>query len=186
MVFDDIGKKIMNWMKWVCIIGWVVVVVEMIGELVMIGDAGWQTLEAKYGTDEEFLCGVLAVLGAVIKAAAVYVGTWLLYGFGQLVDDVHQMRTNGSQTAVTVSVDGEKKTVVTTENPVSSSAGAKWRCAKCGAENPVSRGACQKCGADKYSRPSHAASLGKTWRCPKCGEENSASRASCKSCGTYK
>ncbi len=185
-VFDQIGQRIMNWMKWVCIIGWIYVAIKLISEWVTISDAGWQWLETKYGTDERFWCSVLAFINALLTAGGVYVATWVLYGFGQLVDDVHHMRTKGGQTAVTVSVDGEKKTVVTTEKTESSSFGANWKCSKCGTENPVFKAACKKCGADKYSRPGQASSSGPKWRCPKCGEENPTSRASCKSCGAYK
>lgn len=184
-MFDDIGKKIMDWMKWVCIVGWIFVVVDLIGEIAIISDMGWRELELAYGTDSNGTAIFLAILGAVGKLAAVYVGTWILYGFGQLVDDVHEMRTKDAPMAVTVSMDGEKKVTVTKEQPDASKE-AKWRCAKCGAENPLYKATCQGCGADKFSRPGSTASSGPKWRCPKCGTENSNSRVSCQNCGAYK
>lgn len=99
-VHNDIGRKIMDWMKWVCIIGWVYVVIDLIGEIAVISDAGKTWLQANYGTDSGFMAVLQALINAALAAAGIYVGSWVLYGFGQLVDDVHAMRGKNSAAPV--------------------------------------------------------------------------------------
>lgn len=184
-MFNDIGKKIMNYMKTICVITIICIIISLIFDIISIASMHYSQLEAKYGANDAAAPILSSIFSHFLTAAGIYVGSWVLYAFGQLVDDVHAMRTNNAPVSLTVNVDGESKTVVTSQ-PSASSNGTKWKCANCGMDNPVFKGKCQKCGADKYNRSVVTTVAGSTWTCAKCGSKNPVSRASCKDCGTYK
>ena len=72
-LYADIGVKIKNWAKWIFI-------VEAIGAVI----SGIVLF-----ADEFILAGLLTLVCGPIIAL---VSTWLLYAFGQLVDDTHAIR----------------------------------------------------------------------------------------------
>ena len=181
-MFNDIGKKIMNYMKTICVIAIICIIISLVFDIISIASMHSSQLIAKYGANDAAAPILSSIFAHLLTAAGIYVGSWVLYAFGQLVDDVHAMRTNNAPVSLTVNVDGESKTVVTSQ-PSASSHGTKWKCAKCGMDNPVFKGKCQKCGADKYNRSVVTTVAGSTWTCAKCGSENPVSRVSCKNCG---
>jgi|GEM_PF-1092379 len=77
-LYTDIGVKIKNWAKWIFI-------VEAIGAVI----AGIVLL-----ADEFILAGLLTLVCGPIIAL---VSTWLLYAFGQLVDDTYAIRNQGKK-----------------------------------------------------------------------------------------
>ena len=82
-MYDNIGEKIKNLAQvlgWICIIaGGIAALVLWFGEL---GEAG-------------FLLG----LAALVAGALSYVGTWALYGFGQLIEDTAAIRRRSESPA---------------------------------------------------------------------------------------
>ena len=78
-LYKDIGKKIKNWAKWMFII-------EAIGSII----AGIVMMSQAEDIDEIlFISGILTIfLGPII----VFISSWVLYAFGQFVDDIHAMR----------------------------------------------------------------------------------------------
>ena len=74
-LYENIGGKIKNWAKWIFI-------VEAIGA-VMAGIALITT------DDDLILAGILTLFCGPIVA---YVCSWILYAFGELVEDVHAIR----------------------------------------------------------------------------------------------
>ena len=74
-LYENIGGKIKNWAKWIFIF-------EVIGAII--------TGLVLLFTDEDLiLYGLLTLVCGTIVA---YIGSWILYAFGQLVEDVHAMR----------------------------------------------------------------------------------------------
>ena len=74
-LYENIGSKIKNWAKWIFVI-------EAIGAVI--------TGLVFLFTDEDLiLYGLLTLVCGPIVA---WVGSWILYAFGQLVEDVHAMR----------------------------------------------------------------------------------------------
>jgi cytochrome b subunit of formate dehydrogenase len=74
-LYENIGGKIKNWAKWIFII-------EAIGAII----TGFVLLF----TDEYLiLYGLLTLVCGPIVA---WVGSWILYAFGELVEDVHAVR----------------------------------------------------------------------------------------------
>lgn len=69
-MYDNIGEKIKNSAKWICIVESISAVIG--GIFVIIDDF-----------DSFFKGLLLIVLGPVVA----YVSTWLLYGFGQLIEN---------------------------------------------------------------------------------------------------
>ena len=76
-MFDNIGYKIKKLAK----------VVFWGGEVITVL-ACWGGIAESVARGESAGVAVAAVIGALIAAACVWVGSWLLYGFGHLVDMV--------------------------------------------------------------------------------------------------
>lgn len=74
-LYADIGGKIKNWAKWVFI-------VESVSAIV----SGIVLLSEEY--DNEAMGLLVIVLGPFVA----WVSSWLLYAFGQLVEDIHELR----------------------------------------------------------------------------------------------
>ena len=74
-LYENIGGKIKNWAKWIFIF-------EAIGAVI----AGLVLLF----TDEDLI--LYGLLTAICGPIVAYVSSWILYAFGELVEDVHAMR----------------------------------------------------------------------------------------------
>lgn len=86
LLYENIGKKIMNWAKWIFICEAVGAIIA--GIAIMVGAADFD--------DITFVLGIVTILlGPVIA----FVSSWLLYAIGQLVDDIHAMRNKEGTTA---------------------------------------------------------------------------------------
>ena len=81
--YTDIGGKIKNWAKWIFI-------VEAIGAVI----TGFVFL-ISWGLEDGWWALFVVFFGPVVA----WVSTWLLYAFGQLVEDVHAMRDKEGTTA---------------------------------------------------------------------------------------
>lgn len=75
-MYDKIGDKIQTLAKALGIIDLAAgAICALVGLVIGFGGDGWWVF-----------------LGGIFGGAAGYVGTWTLYGFGQLVNDVHALR----------------------------------------------------------------------------------------------
>ena len=84
-LYKNIGGKIKNWAKWMFI-------VEAIGAII--------TGLVFLFTDEDYILYGLLIM--ILGPIVAWVGTWLLYAFGELVEDVHAMRNKEVPTEVNV------------------------------------------------------------------------------------
>ena len=74
-LYENIGSKIKNWAKWIFVI-------EAIGAVIT-------GLVLPFADEDLILYGLLTLVCGPITA---WVGSLILYAFGQLVEDVHAMR----------------------------------------------------------------------------------------------
>ena len=85
--FDNIGGKIKNLAKWSC---WITIlliwVAAPIAFIVLVSD-DW-TAE---------LCWI-PLVGAIIAPIFVWIGSWVMYAFGEFVEDIHAMRNKEGAT----------------------------------------------------------------------------------------
>ena len=72
-MYDNVGKKIMTLAK---VLGWIFLIAGIITAIVFMS-FGWK-----------FFIVIAPLIGGVL----LYVSSWILYGFGQLVDDISAMR----------------------------------------------------------------------------------------------
>ena len=79
-MYQNVGKKIMIMAQ---VLGWLELIA---GVIVFI-----QSIPALYSGPEIY--GWLSLVGGVVG----FVFSWLMYGFGQLVDDVHAARANAQK-----------------------------------------------------------------------------------------
>jgi hypothetical protein len=144
-MYNNIGKKIMVLSQ---IIGWLWFVAGTVVGIILLARAEQIGLVV-------LVSGVVALLSS-----------WFLYGFGQLVSDIHEMKGNQPASAPTpapVSIPATEKKIhemkgnqpasAPTPAPVSIPATEKkeesmatHNCPKCGAKNAVSRVFCKECG----------------------------------------
>ena len=169
-LYEDIGTKIKGWAK-------VIFVVEALGAII----TGIVLM-----CDEAFFPGLLtALLGPVVA----WVSSWILYGFGELIEKTvdneantrKMLRLMEKADAYPVApevapVPSEPKPV--TAAPVKTTGNTHaWRCDQCG--KMIAQYPCAYCG----HKPDESET---TWRCADCGKRNLASRDTCWSCGAEK
>ena len=128
-LYEDIGGKIKNWAKWIFIVE---AIAAIIYGIALIAD------------DAAVIGFVVLICGPLVA----WVGSWILYAFGQLVEDVHTMRNKESSTTV--------NTPVSTTLPPPKDIFAKYktnsntnevkRCPYCG--DVVKLGRCEMCGKE--------------------------------------
>lgn len=86
--FDNIGGKIKNLAKWSC---WITILLIWIAApiafIALVAD-DWTA----------YLCWI-PLVGAIVGPIFVWVGSWVMYAFGEFVEDVHAIRNKEGTTA---------------------------------------------------------------------------------------
>lgn len=77
-LYEDIGGKIKNLAKWIFVI-----------------EAGIAVIAGFFLLEENTWAGLLALIGGPLVA---WISSWILYAFGQIVEDVHAMRNKEGTT----------------------------------------------------------------------------------------
>jgi predicted RNA-binding Zn-ribbon protein involved in translation (DUF1610 family) len=132
-LYENIGAKIKNWAKWIFI-------AEAIGAII--------TGLALLFSDEELILGFLVmILGPIVA----WVGSWILYAFGELVEDVHAIRNRGIPTTANKSNSPTNTQTSAQFTDVLRNAANKQketvkRCPYCG--DIVKLGRCEMCGQE--------------------------------------
>ncbi len=85
-MFNDVGRKIMIWAKVLC---WIYIIAGIIAFLL-------------YGFQEDEWGIAFACLGG---GFTFVVSAWFLYGFGQMVDDIHSLKQREVWKAYSVNAD---------------------------------------------------------------------------------
>ncbi len=171
-LYENIGVKIKNWAKWIFI-------VEAIGA-VITGIA--------LAVNEDALYIFIAIGGPIVA----WVGSWILYAFGELVEDIHALRYNST-------INNIDKNVQLLATPIIKEAEEKAKReaeekAKRKAEEKVKREAEEKAKIQKqsfnesYTPEKHGENeiYNTFWTCGKCKKTNLISRNDCWSCGNPK
>jgi len=134
--FGNIGGKLKKFAFVIAIIGIVFSVIG--GVAIWIGGEGFFYTGRRYGDGYCFLSGLLVL---VVGSLASYMGSWMLYAFGTLVENTQRIADKLTGTSVTVPSSADS-----TE---SAAPLYTWKCPSCRAENPAHKGVCPKCGASK-------------------------------------
>lgn len=79
--FDNIGGKIKNLAKWSCWIAILLIWIAAPITFIILASDDWTAS----------LCWI-PLVGAVVGPVLVWVESWLLYAFGEFVEDIHAMR----------------------------------------------------------------------------------------------
>ena len=129
-LYENIGRKIKNWAKWIFI-------VEAIGAII----TGFILM-----AEVDVLYILLVFLGPIIA----WVGSWILYAFGELVEDVHAIRNKEGTTAEEKANFQQCGEIEHIETKYASDSVVTdfWTCS-CQRENSVSRTECWHCGAKR-------------------------------------
>jgi len=84
--YSDIGKKIKEWAVWIFIVEAVAAIIAgIIGFFIF---CSWE------GDDGGFILAFLSLLAIPLAIFIEFVGTWLLYGFGELIDKTVENERN--------------------------------------------------------------------------------------------
>ena len=91
-MFDNIGHKIQKLAKvlcWIGIIFWVIKGIALISTLSMT-----HKLTGSYVTSSSAADVLVSAVTIIAGVLLSWIGSFLLYGFGQLVEDTHAIREN--------------------------------------------------------------------------------------------
>ena len=148
-LYTNIGKKIQTWAKWIFI-------VEAIGAII----AGFVLIA------EDVHLILVALLTVILGPIAAWVSSWLMYGFGKLIEDVEAIRNkdpkpvviqqvapsqSAANTSTATTPASAKTTPVHTETSQPAIApnqifDSHWVCGKCKTKNLNTRNDCWSCG----------------------------------------
>ncbi len=147
-----------------------------------------------------FLVGILCIsLGPLFS----WISCWLLYGFGEIIEAVDDIRSNTYKINKELQTFSQQMQSVPTYSQLTEQPTQKetsksaekintWTCSKCGKKNESTFNYCNSCGMQRYRASSTSFSQQKpksiktTWICPDCGQENRSNDIWCKGCGRYK
>lgn len=147
-LYEDIGSKIKNWAKWIFI-------VEAVGAILT-----GLTLLIDRGLEDAWWALFIIIFGPIVA----WVSSWILYAFGELVEDVHAIRfepklnridQNIQLLATSITQESKEKSqqALTKEDPHAEIPSSKntiqegsWTCGKCKKTNLNSRSDCWACG----------------------------------------
>lgn len=143
-MFNNIGGKIKGWAKAVCWIG-------IVGSVIM-GIAIAVTGSSSLSTYGYYRGGVGAgdifggIFVAAIGALVSWVNSFLLYGFGELIDTSKAIEHKLAHMSFG---NPQPQSDVKQGGSVAPGASEGWRCEKCGKFNPYGKLFCNECGAVK-------------------------------------
>ena len=124
-LYEDIGGKIKNWAKWIFIVE---AICSVIAGIVLFTEAEYDEIYILYG-----------LLAIFVGPFAAWVGSWILYAFGQLVEDVHVIRHKETYT--------EKPSIIRSVAPTTPVTPSTWVCT-CGKVHQDYESSCI-CGVTK-------------------------------------
>ena len=132
--YDNIGGKI----KGAAFLGAILGIIGSVGCGVMIW-LGFGHFLGMYGNSGVVIF-FTGLLWAVVGSLFAYIGSWLLYAFGTMVENLQILADSATY--------GSTRSA---EASVSSVAGTSkfWKCPKCGCVNHKSDASCEHCGMSK-------------------------------------
>lgn len=182
--FENIGGKIKGFAKWSCWITILLIWIAAAFSFVFIVTDEWK---ASFWW--------IPIIGAIAGPISVWLGCWALYAFGQLVEDVHALRSNKSLESIerNISILAEPQKKQAEENRKKAAAEqsrkdgdtpkhTSWTCNKCKIKNLDTRTTCWNCGEPK-GLTVKAIVDGDKLICPNCKKEQLSNRKICWHCG---
>ena len=127
-MFDNIGKKIKAAAKFVCIIGIVVFVITGFVLLSVIGFFGL----------------LIMLIGPLVS----WISSWLLYSWGDLVDNIQEIKENMYDLPGQNRPQQQSK-LLNSASATSSVQDCKWTCEKCGQVNSPKATRCINCYSNR-------------------------------------
>lgn len=91
-MFNNIGRKIQKLAKafwWIGIVFWAIKGIDLIGSLSMTHE-----LTGSYVTASSAAGVLVSIVSIVVGVLVSWIGSLVLYAFGQLVEDTHAIREN--------------------------------------------------------------------------------------------
>lgn len=158
-MFDNIGEKTKIFAKSICWIG--IILSVCCGVLIMAYDG--------------VLAGLLVILAGPLIA---WVNSFLIYGFGQLIENSDTIIQQNKQILEQKSATDPKDCEAQTESKDRNLFVHKWRCDSCG--NIISSNPCPDCGFDSETYKNSDAPY---W-CGNCGKEGPFDTENCPDCGS--
>ena len=144
-VFNNIGKKIKGLAKVIFWIGFIGSVLAALGG----GIAVAQVMDC-----EDNPVAILAAIGIFVVGSAIgfllaWIGSFFLYGYGQLIEDTEINRKTNQKILAQLggeAVPEEPAAPVAPVVPQEPKAEGEWFCSKCGFKNDASAKFCMRCG----------------------------------------
>ena len=134
-MYEEVGSKIRKLSQ---VLGWVSLIGGIVAWLYFLTNTETYYGETRIVTDDDFIAWIALVYGVI-----GFLSSWFIYGFGQLVDDVHDM----SYQMERVSTASSKLVTDPFEMQKILLAGG-WQCS-CGNVNPKNSFTCS-CGKSRF------------------------------------
>lgn len=185
-MYENIGKKIKGLAGFLAAAG---IILSIIIGIVQIVTAVKLSKYSSYGISTVQTATVWSgILTIILGSVASVVSTYVLYGFGQLVESAQNIEREIVQRPIQKVLSEEKPGNPT--NTAQSASEPEWSCPKCLCINPLSAAACRNCGTPQRMgtllQPSRSAVTDSDkWKCPRCGCMNSNCASKC-DCGEIK
>ena len=173
-MFDNIGGKIKGLAKFIC---WVGIIASVILGIVLISNAssGWG--EYKYTNSEMVVEGIICIVGGSILS---WVGSFAMYGFGELVENSSELvKMKKDEARLEKSSREAAREQPSPSGLQSTPSPNRWTCPHCGKSNPITTSVCL-CGTDRPSQRKV------DWNCSYCGTTNRYYDEFCNNCGRHK
>ena len=142
-MFDDIGGKIKGLAVILCVLG--IILSVILGIVCWTLPTGYRYSNPMAG----FWPGLAVIVGGCLGS---WIGSFFMYGFGQLIEDTQESRALLYQMSLDQGRQGSKHTA--DDRPISTPvpdvpvnrSGSEWRCSKCGHKNGSLDQFCKDCG----------------------------------------
>lgn len=144
-MFNNIGGKIKTVAKVLCWIGIVGSVIGGIAFMIAGGSVSQYGYYRSGATGGSFLVGLLI---ALVGALASWIGSFLLYGFGELIDVSKAIENKLAHMPANIPQPQPESKQSASSTPTVS---GTWRCHKCGKRNPYGTTSCEECGTTDWT-----------------------------------
>ncbi len=177
-MYENIGNKIKGLASFLAVAGIIASVILGIIDIVNAVKLG--KYASSYGNVIAGVQGVTVwggILKIILGSIISVVSTYVLYGFGQLVDSAQNLERE---------LVHQPTTKLSHAKPIENETAKGWKCPRCGRMNAMLMSKCE-CGESKPrdTKSSTRSAAGPEWQCPQCLKINPSYVTTC-GCGTPK
>ena len=149
-MFDNIGGKIKGLAKVIC---WIGIIISVIVGIILLANSTIDYGKGIFGGKQTDPLMVAAGLGVMIVGSLFsWLGSFVLYGFGQLVENSSSIRFDLSQMKGKMDKFAKEGASYSSQSSSTSNSANDWLCGYCNTRNPQSYTTCKLCGKPRLEQ----------------------------------